>query len=178
MKLFQKLLVVSSTMSLITPLAVQASDTFNLDEMNSYSRSGSKSQRLDSETFINKVSKDIAILKGRVDGLEAQQNEIEARPLRGTPATCAQRGRHLCRNASIVKPSEQQCAAEVRVRPTRHRSRAVVPGWCLHGPDLLRGARRRDRHHAHADLPCRRATSLWLVLSTRAWSWLSLLALS
>ena len=78
MKLFQKLLVVSSTMSLITPLAVQASDTFNLNEMNSYSRSGSKSQRLDSETFINKVSKDIAILKGRVDGLEAQQNEIEA----------------------------------------------------------------------------------------------------
>mgnify|MGYP006061471433 FL=1 len=78
MKLFQKMLVASTAMSLITPLAALASDTVNLEEMNDYSRSGSKVQRFDSKTFINEVSEDLAILKGRVDGLEAQQNEIEA----------------------------------------------------------------------------------------------------
>ena len=78
MKLFQKLLVASTAASLITPLAAQASDTLNLEEMNSYSRSNSKVQRFDSKTFINEVSEDLAILKGRVDGLEAQQNEFEA----------------------------------------------------------------------------------------------------
>ena len=41
MKLFQKLLVASTAMSLITPLAALASDTVNLEEMNDYSRSGS-----------------------------------------------------------------------------------------------------------------------------------------
>jgi hypothetical protein len=78
MKLFQKMLVASTAMSLITPLAALASDTVNLEEMNDYSRSGSKVQRFDSKTFINEVNEDIAILKGRVDGLEAQQNELEA----------------------------------------------------------------------------------------------------
>ena len=65
-------------MSLITPLAALASDTVNLEEMNDYSRSGSKVQRFDSKTFINDVNENLAILKGRVDGLEAQQNELEA----------------------------------------------------------------------------------------------------
>ena len=47
--------------------------------MNSYSRSTKKkSSRLDSKTFINEVSEDIANLKGRVDGLEVKQNEFEA----------------------------------------------------------------------------------------------------
>ena len=46
--------------------------------MNSYARSQTKSSRLDSKTFINEVSEDIAKLKGRVDGLEAQQNNFEA----------------------------------------------------------------------------------------------------
>ena len=78
MKLFQKLLVASTAMSLITPLAAQASDTVNLEEMNNYSRGNSKVQRFDSKTFVNQVSEDLAILKGRVDGLEAQQNEFEA----------------------------------------------------------------------------------------------------
>ena len=78
MKLFQKLLVASTAMSLITPLAAQASDTLNLEEMNNYSSSNSKVQRFDSKTFINEVSEDLAILKGRVDGLEAQQNNFEA----------------------------------------------------------------------------------------------------
>ncbi len=78
MKLFQKLLVASTAVGLISPLAAQASDTVNLEEMNSYSRSSSKVQRFDSKTFNDEISEDLAILKGRVDGLEAQQNEYEA----------------------------------------------------------------------------------------------------
>ena len=66
-------------MSLLAPVAAQASDIVNLEEMNSYARSTKKSSsRLDSKTFINEVSGDIANLKGRVDGLEARQNNFEA----------------------------------------------------------------------------------------------------
>ena len=72
------MLVAGATLSLLAPIAAQASDVVNLDEMNSYSRSKKKSSRLDSKTFINEVSEDIANLKGRVDGLEARQNEFEA----------------------------------------------------------------------------------------------------
>ena len=78
MKLFQKLLVASTAVGLISPLAAQASDTMNLEEMNNYMRSSSKVQRFDNKTFANEISEDLAILKGRVDGLEAQQNEFEA----------------------------------------------------------------------------------------------------
>ena len=78
MKLFQQLLVAGASLSLIAPIAAQASDTVNIEEMNSYVRSGSKSSRLDSKTFIKEVSEDIANLKGRVDGLEVRQNEFEA----------------------------------------------------------------------------------------------------
>ena len=78
MKLFQKLLVASTALGLVTPFAAQAADTVNLEEMNNYSRSNSKVQRFDSKTFINDVNENLAILKGRVDGLEAQQNELEA----------------------------------------------------------------------------------------------------
>ena len=72
------MLVAGATMSLITPIVAQASDVVNLEEMNSYSRSETKSSRLDSKTFINEVSEDIADLKSRVDGLEVRQNEFEA----------------------------------------------------------------------------------------------------
>ena len=79
MKLFQQLLVAGASLGLIAPIAVQASDVVNLEEMSGYSRSTKKaSSRLDSKTFINEVSEDIAKLKGRVDGLEAQQNNFEA----------------------------------------------------------------------------------------------------
>ena len=78
MKLFQQMLVAGASLSLLAPVASQASDVVNIEEMNSYARSQSKSSRIDSKTFINEVSEDIAILKGRVDGLEAQQNEYEA----------------------------------------------------------------------------------------------------
>ncbi len=72
------MLVASASMSLIAPFAAQASDVVNLEEMNNYSRSETKSSRLDSETFINDISEDLAVLKGRVDGLEVKQNEFEA----------------------------------------------------------------------------------------------------
>ena len=78
MKLFQQMLVAGASLSLIAPIAAQASDVVNLEEMNSYARSQKKSSRLDSKTFINEVSEDIANLKGRVDGLEVKQNEFEA----------------------------------------------------------------------------------------------------
>ena len=72
------MLVAGASLSLIAPIAAQASDTVNLEEMKSYARSQTKSSRLDSNTFINEVSEDIAILKGRVDGLESKQNDFEA----------------------------------------------------------------------------------------------------
>ncbi len=78
MKLFQQMLVAGASLSLLAPVVAQASDVVNLEEMNSYSRSQTKSSRLDSNTFINEVSEDLAILKGRVDGLEVKQNEFEA----------------------------------------------------------------------------------------------------
>jgi hypothetical protein len=78
MKLFQQMLVAGASLSLLAPVASQASDIVNIEEMDSYARSQSNSSRIDSKTFINEVSEDIAILKGRVDGLEAQQNEYEA----------------------------------------------------------------------------------------------------
>ena len=72
------MLVAGASLSLIAPIAAQASDVVNIEEMNSYARSQTKSSRIDSKTFINEVSEDIAKLKGRVDGLEAQQNNFEA----------------------------------------------------------------------------------------------------
>ena len=72
------MLVAGASVSLLAPIATQASNVVNVDEMNSYSRSQKTSSRLDSNTFINEVSEDLAILKGRVDGLEAKQNEFEA----------------------------------------------------------------------------------------------------
>ena len=72
------MLVAGTSLSLITPMLAQASDVVNIEEMNSYARSESKSSRLDNNTFINEINEDIANLKGRVDGLEAKQNEFEA----------------------------------------------------------------------------------------------------
>ena len=70
------MLVAGSALSLFAPLAVQAND-INLDGMNSYAGSKS-SKKIDSKTFVNEVTEDLAILKGRVDGLEAQQNDFAA----------------------------------------------------------------------------------------------------
>ena len=79
MKLFQRLLVAGTALGLLAPIAAQASDTINLDGMNDYSRSSKKTaKRINNKTFINDVNEDIAVLKGRVDGLEAQQNDFQA----------------------------------------------------------------------------------------------------
>ena len=72
------MLVAGASLSLLAPIAVKASDSINLDEINSYSRSQKKSSRLDNQTFINEVSEDIVNLKGQIDGLEVKQNEYEA----------------------------------------------------------------------------------------------------
>ena len=71
-------MVAGASLSLIAPIAAQASDIVNIEEMNSYVRSEKKSSRLDSKTFSSQVSEDIANLKGRLDGLEVRQNEFEA----------------------------------------------------------------------------------------------------
>ena len=72
------MLVAGASLSLIAPFAAQASNVVNIEEMNSYSRSKVKSSRLDSKTFINEVSEDIATFKGNIDDLEAKQNNFEA----------------------------------------------------------------------------------------------------
>ena len=46
MKLFQQMLVAGASLSLIAPIAAQASDMVNLEEMNSYSSSKSQSSIL------------------------------------------------------------------------------------------------------------------------------------
>ena len=73
------MLVAGASLSLLAPIAAQASDVVNLEEMDGYVRSTKKqSSRFDKNTFINEVSEDLATLKGRLDGLEAQQNNFEA----------------------------------------------------------------------------------------------------
>ena len=72
------MLVAGTALSLIAPVASQASETVNLEEMNSYVRSEKKSSRIDSKTFLNDVKEDLAKINSRVDGLEARQTNFEA----------------------------------------------------------------------------------------------------
>ena len=72
------MLVAGSALGLIAPIGVQASDVLNLDGMNDYSKSNKSATRIDSKTFVSETNEEIAALKGRVDGLEAQQNNFEA----------------------------------------------------------------------------------------------------
>ena len=72
------MLVAGASLGLLAPYAAQASDVVNIEEINRYTRSTKKkSSRIDSNTFINSVSKDIA-KQGVVDGLEDQHNFLEA----------------------------------------------------------------------------------------------------
>ncbi len=73
MKLFQQLLVAGASLSLIAPIAAQASDEVNLEEMNSYSRSKSKPKKFDSKTFINKINDDTANTQGSNDALKVNK---------------------------------------------------------------------------------------------------------
>ncbi len=68
------MLVAGASLSLLAPMAAQASDVVNLEEMNSYSRSKSKPVKFDNNTFINKVNDQTASL----DLPEANQNKFEA----------------------------------------------------------------------------------------------------
>ena len=68
------MLVAGAAISLIAPLAAQASD-INLDGMNSYSKKSRKSsKRFDSKSFINNINDDVA----SVNEQEAQQIDFEA----------------------------------------------------------------------------------------------------
>ena len=68
------MLVAGAAISLIAPLAAQASD-INLDGMNSYSRKSKKSsKRFDSKSFINNINDDLASFNEQ----EAQQIDFEA----------------------------------------------------------------------------------------------------
>ena len=71
------MLVAGASLSLIAPLAAQASDVVNIEEMSSYAKSNTNSSKINSNTF-DEVTEEIATLKGRVDGLEARQYEFEA----------------------------------------------------------------------------------------------------
>jgi len=74
MKLFQQMLVAGAAISLIAPLAAQASD-INLDGMNNYSKKSRKSsKRFDSKSFINNINNDVASINEQ----EAQQIDFEA----------------------------------------------------------------------------------------------------
>jgi hypothetical protein len=79
MKLFQQMLVATASVGLIAPIAAQATDVLNLEGMNDYNPSkNSSTQRFNSESFVNEVNEELANIKGRVDGLEARQNNFEA----------------------------------------------------------------------------------------------------
>ena len=67
------MLVAGAALSLIAPLAAQASDV-NLEGMNSYSRSKKSSKRFDSKSFINKVNNEVATINDQ----EAQKIDFEA----------------------------------------------------------------------------------------------------
>ena len=72
------MLVATAAVGFVAPLAAQASDAINLEGMNDYTSSKSSAQRFDSNTFVNEVNEDLAVIKGRLDGLEAKQNNFEA----------------------------------------------------------------------------------------------------
>ena len=72
------MLVAGTALSLIAPVASQASEAVNLEEMNSYVRSEKSSKRFDSDTFQNDVKEGLAKVNSRIDGLEARQNNFEA----------------------------------------------------------------------------------------------------
>ena len=72
------MLVAGTALSFIAPIASQASETVNLEEMNSYVRSEKTSARFDSDTFQNDVKDGLAKINSRIDGLETRQNNYEA----------------------------------------------------------------------------------------------------
>ena len=74
------MLVAGAALSFIAPIGAQASDVINLEGMNDYNRSkkSTSKKRFNSNTFVNTVNEDLAIIKNGVDGLEVQQNSVDA----------------------------------------------------------------------------------------------------
>ena len=71
-------MVASTALGLLAPIAAQATEAINIEEIDSYRRNSSKVKKFDSNTFANKISEDVATLNSRVDGIEARQNNFEA----------------------------------------------------------------------------------------------------
>ena len=72
------MLVAGATLSLLAPIAAQASDIVNIEGINSYARSRKKKPlKFDNKTFANDIS-DVANLKGGSNGLGVQRNQFEA----------------------------------------------------------------------------------------------------
>ena len=68
-------MVAGTALGLITPIAAQATEAVNLEDMDSYRRrSPSKVKKFDSNTFATQISEDVAT----VDGIESRQNNFEA----------------------------------------------------------------------------------------------------
>ena len=53
MKLFQKLLVAGTALGFLAPIAAQATEAINVEDMANYTRSSSKVKKFDSNTFAN-----------------------------------------------------------------------------------------------------------------------------
>ncbi len=77
MKLFQQMLVVGASLSFLAPVAAQASNVVNLEEMNSYSRGKSKPKKFDSTTFINKNDETVNSKSSR-NAVKVNHNKFEA----------------------------------------------------------------------------------------------------
>ena len=100
-----------TALSLIAPVASQASETINLEEMNSYARS-KKSSRINSRTFLNDVKEDLATINSRVDGLEARQNIFEAG---GFSDTTAMDGKAVFTVGALDAPEGEATLTEATV---------------------------------------------------------------
>ena len=74
------MLVATASVGLIAPIAAHASDTFNFEGINDYSRSKKSSSKkyFDNKSFVNEVNEDLAKLKDTEPRLEATQNNFEA----------------------------------------------------------------------------------------------------
>ena len=106
------MLVAGASLSLFAPVAAQASDVVNLEEINKYVRSTKKSSKLDSKTFINEVSEELASLKGRLDGLEVKQNNLEAGSFSDTTALS---GKAVFVIGAIDHPEKDSAASDSKI---------------------------------------------------------------
>ena len=72
------MLVAGASLSLIAPIAAQASNVVNLEELDTFTSSQTKSSRLDSNSFTNEVNENTVNLNNNVDDLVINQDQFEA----------------------------------------------------------------------------------------------------